>query len=358
MKSVMTCSIDMASRAILACIKTKTDKQRALVPVLVGPPGCGKTEAIFAVAAQLKALLGEDKFQFSYRTTAHDEPSDMAVPYKTEQGKLGHIVAEWLPTDAGVTRLVALDELDRTGMQTQNAYLQILHGGYIHGHRIAENVFFVAAMNGSTDTGTTALNGAIRNRVVFLYVDPKRADFAEGWQDWAAEADISPEVRAFAQNHPEALQSGGDYEFEDLAYPSARSTENVDRLRKACANAKFRTDDIEDVLIQGVVGNELAVKWRAHKMLVAKAPPLADILKDPTGVSLPDDVGVLYTLCMMVTDHCKSNVTDAKKVLAFIGRLPDEVAAHAARRLAKRVPAVVGTPEFIKFAGKVNYLLT
>src|SRR5574343_688738 len=203
MNKVITVTIDQAVRAVLTCLKTASNGKRALVPVLVGPPGCAKTEAIFKVAETVKAAL-KGELDFFYRTTAHDEPSDMAVPVKLDGPngpKLGHVVASWIPTEAKRTVLVGLDELDRTSMQTLNSYLQILHGGYIHGHHIPGNVFFVCAMNGSTDIGTTPLNGAIRNRVVFLYVDPKRPEFAEGWQDWAAASGLSPAVRSWATIH-------------------------------------------------------------------------------------------------------------------------------------------------------------
>jgi nitric oxide reductase NorQ protein len=145
-------------------------------PILLGPKGCGKTEAAESIAK----ALNMDFRPFSLGAAFKPKQFFAGMLHATEAG------TEFLKSDfltafeAKVPTLIFLDEATRVPQAASNYLMTILDRkqNYVYveelGKRIykGENVHFVSAGNiGMQYTDTRTLDGAFMDRLVKLWVD-------------------------------------------------------------------------------------------------------------------------------------------------------------------------------------------
>lgn len=168
-----------------------------LIPCLVCESGVGKSALIRMLAIALGFV--EWRGEADKPNKKGELPKvywEAALGYKQPEDLLGvpspqHLAGEQPRTVFGIAEevhemvrrecLVALDELDRAG----DAMLAALCAGLartpavIGGHQVHPETRFVAAINGETDDGTVELPEAIRQRMVFLYLDVSDEEYAD-----------------------------------------------------------------------------------------------------------------------------------------------------------------------------------
>lgn len=308
-------------------------------PCVIGPPGCAKTDTIHQVGDILADATG-GKFRTHVTILGYADHTDFGVPFRVE-GRTEMAIPSWLPVDTDEYVLWYLDEFDRAPVEVQNASLQLLLGGHIHGKRLGKNVFPVLSMNATTDTYTIPLSKAAANRLCFLYTGNRAAGQIESWQDWAADNGVHPATRAFPKFAIEELSDGGVDQLEELAFATLRSLAAADRIIKAAGECNFETADILPAAVAGTVGSATAVKLLAYHELYGKAPSVEEIENDPKGTRIPEEAHIRYALALAL---CDREVKRLDPVITYTLRLNKEVSVVALRKLIERNPQAIQIP--------------
>ncbi|MFC1454266.1 ATP-binding protein [Verrucomicrobiota bacterium] len=339
----------------------------ARTPVaLIGGVGIGKTTLIYDVIKDLNKMEpnvpkppGEWKLWLSILSLC--ESTDIGgIPYPGKNGRVDYLMAKDLPFDCVDRGILCCDEYDRAKEDVQNASLQLMLGGNIHGHKLSPNVFPVIAMNGESDIYTTPLSNAAITRMCTLFISHSADGALDSYIEWAEQNKISPMMRGFAAFRPELIKT--DNSFKELAIPTPRTRDMADRILRAAESVAFETDDIIMPCLAGVIGRAAAVELLAYKEAWKEIVPITEIIKDPKNAKIPDNVSVLYGLAAAMSDHIPKesdtgqvNIID--KLTDYIVRMPPELAAFAFRCIGRKCGKLETNTVYLKWRKQHKVIL-
>lgn len=181
-----------------------TGRNKQVVPCLVGETGIGKTTIVNKVARDLGA-------EIVYFNMSQQNEGDNAlpVPFQNDfltnvQYALNHKFQEIID-NPDKKYIVMCDEIARGRLGVISEWMTVLTERQIQGHKLGDNVRFVAAMNPSTSMKgyenteyvATEMDPAHLTRFNFIYMAPDRND----WLEWAASSDIHPYVIDFLSDN-------------------------------------------------------------------------------------------------------------------------------------------------------------
>lgn len=218
------------------------DKQ-IKTPLLLGPPGLGKSQMVRQAASR----NGYDTV-IDIRLSQHDSTDVKGIPFKTEEEKLKWLAPDFIPIKGskheGKKGVLFFDELNRASHEVLQSVFEIVLDRSIGMEPILDNWFIVAAGNEGSSDGTfvTELDSALRDRFQIINVD--RPTLNE-WLDWAKENDIHETVRLFLEKFPRFL-----YFNEDDELITPRSWEKF-------SNIITNNKDVHPREISALMGNTL-----------------------------------------------------------------------------------------------------
>ena len=179
-------------------------RNKQVVPCLVGETGIGKTTIVNKVARDLGA-------EIVYFNMSQQNEGDNAlpVPFQNDfltnvQYALNHKFQEIID-NPDKKYIVMCDEIARGRLGVISEWMTVLTERQIQGHKLGDNVRFIAAMNPSTSMKgyenteyvATEMDPAHLTRFNFIYMAPDRND----WLEWAASSDIHPYVIDFLSDN-------------------------------------------------------------------------------------------------------------------------------------------------------------
>ena len=191
------------------------------VPIKVaGPPGCGKSEIITQVAADIGADL-----LISHPCT--EDPTDSKGFPWIENGKADFVPFGTLrrAMEAKKPTIWLLEDFGQAPASVQAPYMQLLLARRINGHVLSDHVYMIAATNRQQDrAGVNRIITPLLNRFLHLEIEVS----ADDWQNWALDHAIAPDVRSFIRFRPGLLlqfdpTSGAE------AFPTPRTWAMVSR---------------------------------------------------------------------------------------------------------------------------------
>ncbi len=253
MSEARTVTSKQARKSILRCFKSK----RPLF--LWGPPGIGKSELVENIATEMNGYMIDLRL-------AQMEPTDLrGIPfYNKDLNKMDWAAPVDLPDEELASQypivILFLDEMNSAAPSVQAAAYQLTLNRRIGKYRLPDNVVIVAAGNRDSDKGVTyRMPTPLANR--FIHQEMK-VDF-NSWQEWAVLNRIHKDVVGYL-----SFAKGDLYDFDaksaSRSFATPRSWTFVSQL----------LDDEEDDdtlmnLIAGTVGEGLAMKFMAHRKVVA-----------------------------------------------------------------------------------------
>lgn len=288
--------------------------------LLQGAPGTGKSSILSTLAARMPDYLP------CYIDVTNLDLGDIAMPVVDRDAMVTHYAPNArFGIARGQTRpvLLMLDELGKASKPVLNMLLPLILERRLGDVQLPTGSVVFATTNLATDGVGDNIPAHAYNRMTVLdYANPT----CDEWLAWAATADISPEVQAFAKQYPQVFdrydQLDGDknpYIFDPLhgqtkAYCSPRS------LAKA-SNLIASRDVLGAALLPalaGTVGEAAARDMEALVNLSDTLPTLDAILASPDKAKLPSGVGGYFILAFMLAGRVKADTLDA--VLEYVDR--------------------------------------
>jgi len=188
----------------------KMDRQ-VITPLLVGPPGVGKSQIVRQVAKN----NGYDTI-LDIRLSQHDSTDVKGIPFKTDDNKLKWLSPEFMPIKGskyeGTKGVLFFDELNRASHEVLQSVFEIILDRSIGMEPIIEDWFIIAAGNEGANDGTfvTELDNALRNR--FQIINIEKPTLNE-WLNWANNNNIHDTIKVFLEKFPRFLYYSEDDEL-------------------------------------------------------------------------------------------------------------------------------------------------
>lgn len=325
----------------------------ANVPVIVwGPPGCGKTTTVTAMAHA-------NGWPLEIVIASIREPSDFAgLPHLKGEG-VALAAPRWAERLAEHGRgMLFLDELSTAAPSVQAALLRVPIERTVGDLVLPPQVRIVAAANRQDEAaGTWDLSSPMANRFCHLPWDPSPRDIAEGFISGFQQPDIAKlppqweeatsdhlaSIGRFLQHRPElALALPSDGVNAGRAWPSPRSWEMAARLL-AAAEAAGADERTVALLVSGAVGPRPSLEYLSWR----KDPYLPDperVLVSPEQLEVPqrnDRALVLLdsVVAAVADDPTVERWSQGWKVVQrYLDGGRHDVAALGARKLAQCRP--------------------
>lgn len=369
----------LVKRAILAnIVSDKPDL--AITPLISGKHGIGKSAMIKSIAADLGGVC----ITIEGGTLKEGEITGLPYQYKDEAGKtcfrfLPYYAIERIQNEekrlyqaAGKTSgkydalegdenryamndltpamrieairsgkihpvILFIDEINRTENSVYKELMNILLTRSVNGYRFPWWVFFVGAMNPSTQNSVYATN-EMDPAQLDRFLKIKVGDSPSEWLKFGKSSGISPQILGFIKDNPKCLSSNSkELEDEEKPTPSPRGWDMVDTLLKSEPLLRVFFTEKENApnvvekdlkqLVAAKLGTSVATMFFASMVAQANALSPEEILADDEKltrckavlVSLP--VAKKVQTCDLMLRFLKENVEfmmlDRKKFHKF-----------------------------------------
>jgi len=300
---------------------------KARMPFIVsGSPGQGKSSIIEQICESLKVDLiishpivdnPVDYKGFPALVGTAKSKKATFLPY----GDLQRLVNAKKPT------VHFADDLGQAAKMVQAAYGQLLLNRAINGHKISDNVTFVAATNRRQDkAGVQGIISMLMDRYDCHW---ELINSLEDWVRWAIQPEdpkdskdsknesiITHEVISYVRYRPEVLNA-----FKPTAdlsrTPTPRALHSVSKMIK-----NGLPQHLQMRSFAGAIGIERAVEFTGFLRIYQNLPDPDAILMDPKNGEVPEDPGPLYALCGALAARATENTIE--RIITYANKLEDE----------------------------------
>lgn len=318
---------------ITAYIKAK------LVPMLVGSPGCGKSQIIYKIAKEYNLKVIDLRL-------SQCDPTDLAgfptiENHKADYVPMKHFPIEGDPIPHGYSGwLLFLDEATSAPPAIQAAAYKLILDRMVGSHHLHKNVAIVCAGNLETDNAIVQpMSTALQSRLVHmeLVIDHQE------WIDWAVQNDIDHRITSFIGFKPSALFTFKP-DHTDKTYACPRTWEFANRVMGVTEDG----DKARLPMLAGTLSEGVAREFMTFSALFKDLPKMSAVEDSPETVKIPDEPSILFLLTGAIAAHAKKdNITNLMK---FIKRLPVEFQVVCLRQTIKRNPEVSASPAVQQWA--------
>lgn len=311
------------------------------IPLFVwGPPGAGKS----AVVAQYAAAIGAELYDI--RLSQYESVDLRGIPVP-DGGCTRWSPPSTLPFSGNVSGdrpvVLFLDEILHAAPSVQAVAFQLVLDRRVGEHRLAPNVYIVAASNRHSDNADVhRLLAPLANRFAHVEVIPT----LEAWKEWALkpETGISPLVVGYLNQRPSHLDLSTEAIKQGLkAFPTPRAWERVSKVITPKPRLQF---------VEAIIGSAVAGEFMAYAECASQIPAWEEIISVPAKALVPSSVDALYAVASLCT--VRVDEKSAKSVTAYIKRLPLEYQTLFIADLARaRSSFVAGIAQLRALAGTV-----
>ena len=305
-----------------------------------GQPGVGKSEAVAQVARD-----DNDSILVDIRLSQYDAVDLRGIPVPHDSGltvwhapsTLPFVGNDAFPDDVRI--YLFLDEINSAPSSVTAVAYQLINDRGVGEHRLKDNVVVIAAGNRESDRGVTnRMPTPLANRFTHAEIGVD----VDAWCEYAQNAGLPPVGIAFMQFR-KPLLSTFDPSKPDKAFATPRTW--VKALRY---HASGMPQAVKHAAMTGAVGEGPASEFLGFVEVWQSIIPVEDILKDPEGVALPEELSTRYATAVNVSGSL--SVDTADQLHRFLKRLDPEYVVLAWQLAIKRDEALFSTNAFMDFS--------
>jgi len=287
-------------------------------PVLVtSSPGCGKTDII----TEATKACG---FNLIVSHPVVSDPTDFkGMPFINTDGE-----AEFIPfndlkqlVQANKPTVFFLDDLGQAPSSVQAAAMQLLLARQINGHKISDEVTFLAATNRRQDkAGVSGILEPVKSRFrTIIDLKPDEDD----WCEWALSHNMPLELIAFIRwtankKDPILYSFNPSLDIQNNS-PCPRTFAFVGDMMKAKMNQSYFVE-----VVKGAIGEAATTTLMGFIRICSELPNPLDLIADPEKCKLPasNRPDILYALTSAIAG--KANKKNFGNIIRLSERLPKE----------------------------------
>lgn len=292
-----------------------------ITPVVVSEPGVGKS----TILKMLEEEMG-DGYDYIYVDCPVKDMMDVAASIPNHDSKsLEYYVSDLFKIKNGRPKVIMLDEFMKSPKLLQIIFTRLMLERSVGDEPLPEGSIVFATSNNTTDGVGDNVQGHVGNRVCFL---PMRKPTHDEWNIWATQHGVARAIRAWAAMNPRAFKSYLDPDQQDNPYifkPSNTSKSFVSPRSLTKASPIVENRDVYGenammVALAGTIGEAAAKSMAAFIAFEGKLTAYKDIIKDPKGVTVPDDISALVMMMFEGVD-CVETQDDLNNYMEFVKRI-------------------------------------
>ncbi len=324
----MKMRIPLLKEGIEAALKSK------LVAMVLGSPACGKSDVIREIASKYNLKVIDFRLSQCDPTTLDGFPTISNGQATFIPMDIFPLEGSPLPKDEHGNEmagwLLFFDEITSAVPAVQAAAYKIVLDRMVGSHHLHKNVAIVAAGNLETDNAVVEpMSTALQSRLVTLELEVHLDD----WLEWAATKDIDHRIAAFLRFKPSNL-----YTFKpdhtDFTYAAPRTWNFANKLLKQI--------DVSDAvalpLLAGTISEGVANEFLVFCRIYESLPTIAQIIKTPKSLHVPDEPSVLFALTGSIAHNADADNIEA--LIEFVYRMPAEFQAICLKETLRVKPAL------------------
>lgn len=307
--------------------------QAKLVPMLVGSPGCGKSQIIRAVAKKFNL------FVIDFRL-AQSDPTDMLGFPNIMGNKAGYLPMNTFPIEGDPIPegysgwLLFFDEFNSGTPAVQAAAYKIILDQMVGIYHIHKNVRMVCAGNLETDNAIVQpMSTAMQSRLVHLELI---VDYKE-FNDHAASEGWDHRITSHINFKPGNLFTFKP-DHSDHTYGCPRTWEFANEVLKV---VEPRDPDFLPMLA-GTLSEGLAREFIAFCKISDTLPKIGEIVLKPETVNVPVEASILFALTGSISHHATTD--NIKPLMKYVRRLPVEFQVVCVRETIRRNKPLIKEP--------------
>lgn len=323
---------------------------------LISSPGLGKSAIIREIAAEWKLKV------IDIRLTEYDPTELNGYPFIINPNdephlvKAGHVPMNTFPTENDPVPegykgwYIILDEFPSAPLAVQAAAYKITLDRMVGSHKLHKNCIISTAGNKATDKAiVNRMSTAQQSRMSTLMIKA----CLETWLEWAERKDatqygpIDHRVRSFLRWKPDLLHSF-DPNHADLTFPCPRTWHFISNIAQG---NKWEVIEYKKMaLLAGTVGHGAARQFHAFCEIFRDLPTIKEIISDPLGCRLPDEISVHHAAAGLVGHHISKD--NAKPLFQFLSRIPADLQTVTLRNALRRNDELRVVPELLQWAAQ------
>ena len=328
--------------------------------ILVAEPGIGKT----SVLKMLEAMLG-DGYDYIYVDCPVKDMMDIgaSIPNHTLQTLEYYVSSLFKLSGVGATRpkVILLDELFKAPKLMQIIFTRLVLERMVGDIPLPEGSYVFGTSNNAKDGVGDASLAHRGSRVATLYI---KKHTAPQWDIWASKNSIHRIVRAWVSLNPRCMASYQDGGQEDNPYifipGNSRKYVCGRTLEKSSITINRRNQMTENAVmaqLSGLIGESAARSMAAFISMEADVVDVLDVLKDPMGTKVPDDLAPQVMMMFQAIDVIKTQ-DELSSFMKYMNRINSaEVQAIFFTMLCRdRVKLARGNESVTKWS-RDNYVL-
>lgn len=297
-----------------------------IVPFLHSSPAQGKSSLSKQLAEQFKLKV------IDLRLTELDSTDLSGLPY-FNNGKAEFMPFNTFPLqDTPVPKgyggwLIILDEFNSANQAVMAAAYKLVLDRQVGQHKLHDKVAMLACGNLESDNAiVNPMSTALISRFAHFNIEINVDD----WLEWASKAGIDYRITSYIN-----FKKSNLYTFK----PDATEPYASPRTWHMVSNVIKDNDEISTLLVSSLIGDGVANEFVQYTKLYHKLPTIKDILSNPGGIEIPNDLATTWAVMSMVTHSM--TVDNHAKLTIFLRRLSPELQYCALREIKYRNPAVL-----------------
>ena len=310
----------------------------AKLPVLIkGAPGVGKTDIVKQATDKAGAEL------IISHPVVSDPTDYKGLPFVVKNeakflpfGDLNYLIKADNPT------VYFMDDLGQAPPAVQAAAMQLILERRINGHKVSDQVTFLAATNRKSDrAGVSGILEPVKSR--FASIVELEPDVDE-WCRWAITNQLPAEIVSFIRFRPALL-----FDFKASTAmtnsPCPRTVHNIAKLMQAGVSKELCYD-----AFTGAAGEGFAREFIAFLEVYQHLPDPLAILVHPDAVDVPEDPATLYALSGALAK--KADKPSMSAIVKYARRMPVEFSVLLVTDSVSNNPSVKETKAFIEWSSR------
>lgn len=367
-----TVNIEQLAAMIPVMSATSAESDDHVTPVIVSEPGVGKTSILKLIAennGDKWRRAGDnyetDKYDYIYVDCPSKDFMDIAgtIPNHVEKS-LEQYIGALFKLNSNKPKVIMLDEVFKVPKLMGVLFTRLQLERMVGDKPLPVGSVVFATSNNSSDGVGDAMQAHQGNRVCIMRMEKPDA---RRWNKWAGENGISSTIRAFVAMNPRVLNSymDGGQENNEFIFNPTKPTQTVSfisprslsKCNRIVKNRNVWGKAAADVALAGTIGLSGAKLLATFIDMESQVLPIKEIIADPMGVTVPEDVAALCMIMINAVDeiHTQDNLS---KFMQFIQRMKqDELQSVFFTMLLdnKRTTKLAAGNETVKQWAMTNY---